>query len=69
MAKHTQIIRRQQPANCLSVFDFFVRLANKGLIEDSVTKSCLTLHFFLFFVFNFDFVFFILQRLKWQLRR
>ena len=31
MVKHTQIIRRQQPTNCLSVFDHFVGLALKGL--------------------------------------
>ena len=31
MVKHTQTIRRQQPTNCLSVFDHFVKLASKGL--------------------------------------
>ena len=31
MVKHTETIRRQQPANCLSVFDRFVGLALKGL--------------------------------------
>ena len=31
MVKHTQTIRRQQPTNCLSVFDQFVGLALKGL--------------------------------------
>ena len=31
MVKHAQIIRRQQPANRLSVFDHFVGLAVKGL--------------------------------------
>ena len=31
MVKHTQTIRRQQPTNCLSVFDHFVGLAFKGL--------------------------------------
>ena len=31
MVKHTQIIRRQKPTNCLSVFDHFVGLALKGL--------------------------------------
>ena len=31
MVKHTQTIRRQQPTNCLSVFDHFVVLALKGL--------------------------------------
>ena len=29
MVKPTQIIRRQQPTNCLSVFDPFVELALK----------------------------------------
>ena len=31
MVKHTQTIRRQQPTNCLSVFDHFVGLAPKRL--------------------------------------
>ena len=31
MAKHTHIIRRQQPTKCLSVFGHFVKLAPKGL--------------------------------------
>ena len=31
MVKQTQTIRRQQPTNCLSVFDHFVRLVLKGL--------------------------------------
>ena len=31
MVKHTQTIRRQQPMNCLSVFEHFVGLALKGL--------------------------------------
>ena len=31
MVKHTQTIRRQQSANCLSMFDYFVKLALKGL--------------------------------------
>ena len=31
MAKHTQTICRQQPTNCLTVFDHFVGLAFKGL--------------------------------------
>ena len=30
MIKHTKKIRRQQPTNCLSVFDLFVGLALKG---------------------------------------
>ena len=31
MVKHIQIIRWQQPSNCLSVFDHFVGLSLKGL--------------------------------------
>ena len=31
MVKHTQIIRRQQPRYCLSVFGHFERFALKGL--------------------------------------
>ena len=31
MVKHTQTICRQQPANCLTVFDHFVGLVLKGL--------------------------------------
>ena len=31
IVKHTQTIRRQQPTNCLSMFDHFVELALKGL--------------------------------------
>ena len=31
IVKHTQIIRRQEPTNCLSVFDHSVGLALKGL--------------------------------------
>ena len=31
MVKHTQTIRRQQPTNILSVFNYFVGLALKGL--------------------------------------
>ena len=30
MVKHTQTIRRQEPTNCLSVFDHFVGLPLKG---------------------------------------
>ena len=32
MIKHTQTIRRKEPANFLSVFDYFVGLALKGLL-------------------------------------
>ena len=31
MVKHTQTIRRQQPKNCLNVFEYFVGLALKWL--------------------------------------
>ena len=31
IVKHTQTIRRQQPTNCLSMFDHFGGLALKGL--------------------------------------
>ena len=31
MVKYTQTIRRQRPANCLNVFDFFAGLALKEL--------------------------------------
>ena len=31
MVKHTQIVRRLLPTNCLRVFDHFVGLALKGL--------------------------------------
>ena len=33
MVKHTQTIRRLLATNCLSVFDHFVELALKGLIQ------------------------------------
>ena len=48
MIKHTQTIRRQQPMNCLSVFDHFVTLAGKRsqkLTEASV-QSCNKLELF-----------------------
>ena len=32
MVKYTQTVRREQPTNCLSVFDHFVKLAFKGLM-------------------------------------
>ena len=31
MIKHTQTIRRQKPADCLSVFDHFMGLSRRGL--------------------------------------
>ena len=36
MVKHTQTSRREQPTNSLSVFDYFVGLAVKGLNEAGV---------------------------------
>ena len=36
MVKRTRTIRRQQPTNCLSVFDLFVGLVLKGLIFTSI---------------------------------
>ena len=36
MVKHTQTICRQQPTNCLSVFDHFVNLTLKGLKDNYV---------------------------------
>ena len=39
MVKHTQTVRRQQPMNCLSVFDHFVGLALKGLNTPQKMKS------------------------------
>ena len=41
MIKHTQAIRRQQPTNCLRVFDHFVVLALKGLIKTYKRKRYL----------------------------
>ena len=33
MVKHTQTIRRRQPMNCLIVFDHFVGLLLKGIVQ------------------------------------
>ena len=35
MVEHTQAIRRQQPTNCLSVSDHFVRMTLKRLTDKS----------------------------------
>ena len=43
MVKHTQTIRRQQPTNCLSVFDHFVGLALKGLILNEIFRKTMEL--------------------------
>ena len=37
MVKDTETIRRQQPTNCLSVFDHFLGLALKGL---TISAKC-----------------------------
>ena len=52
MIKHTQTIRRQQPTNCLNVFDHFVGLAlkvlnslkalNKGAGKTLLMSTCYT---------------------------
>ena len=39
MVKHTQKIRRQQPTNCLTVSDHFVKVALKGLLTVGVRKD------------------------------
>ena len=39
MVKHTQTIRRQQPTNCLGVFDHFVGLALKELMKAKKEKK------------------------------
>ena len=36
MVRHTQTICRQQPTNCLSVFDHFLGLALEGLKDHSL---------------------------------
>ena len=38
MAKQTQTIRRQEPTNCLSLFDHFVGLALKRIINPKILK-------------------------------
>ena len=49
MVKNTQTIRRQQPTNCLSVLDHFVKLALKGIktLEQRqwTFSQCLTVDF------------------------
>ena len=41
MVRHTQTIRRQEPTNCLSVFDQFVELALKVLKSDQALNPCM----------------------------
>ena len=38
MINHTQTIRRQEPTNFLSVFDYFVGLALKALIQPTARQ-------------------------------
>ena len=52
MVKHTQTIRRQQPTDCSSVFDHFVKLALKGLI--SLHNSAFGELYEVLFLFIFD---------------
>ena len=40
MVKHTQAIRLLTLTNCLSVFDHFVGLARKGLIDQISLPGC-----------------------------
>ena len=57
MVKHTETIRRQQPTNCLSVFDHFVGLALDGLKQEidcitSLSKNfCYTIN-----IYNWRFI-------------
>ena len=39
MVKHTQTIRRQNPTNCLSLFDHFVELMLKGLNDWKIFRQ------------------------------
>ena len=43
MVKHSQTVRRQQPSDCLSVFDQFVGLPLNGLrlILEGVAYTCI----------------------------
>ena len=57
MVKHTQTIRRLLPTNCLSVFDHFVGLALKGLINSGQklnVQKTLTYHVARFIVTYFN---------------
>ena len=54
MVTHTQTIRQQEPANCLSVFAHFVGLAIKWLILDLI---CLILVFVVNFLHSELFLF------------
>ena len=67
MVKHTQIIRRQQPKNCLSVFDHFVGMAFKrsNICSNKTFRNFPTVFFTLFYRVKFD-----IEKLlkKWRLR-
>ena len=52
MVKHTQKIRRQQLTYCLNVFDQFVELALKGLINNCREKSVLCVFSSSIFIFS-----------------
>ena len=39
MVKYTQTIRLEQPTNCFSVFDYFVKLVLKGLNPLNIRKQ------------------------------
>ena len=45
MVKHTQTNRQQQPMNCLSVFDNFLGLTHKGLIQTVEQSNTLSICF------------------------
>ena len=69
MFKHTQTIRRQQPTNCLSVFEHFVGLALKGLIAVFVlTNSYLfkNVFFYRHFILKDFFTHYILLSLSYE---
>ena len=53
LVKHTKTICRQQPTNCLNVFDHFVELALKGLNAIIIGPLLLSFlsHFFLLNIF------------------
>ena len=54
MIKHTQTIRWQQPMNCLSVFDYSVGLALKGLkLSSNIIKIVYNENLYLEILNNF----------------
>ena len=52
MLRHTQTIRRQQPANSLSVFDHFVELALEGLTPGNVVHLLVGISHFINLIWN-----------------